>query len=277
MIINSLEDFINYVPTAADSQWDVIRPYVQDADTDLKNYFTGNDLYRFIQENATVEIKDKFSSLICYKAYFMAIPFVDLIETPNGFAVVSNNNLAPASRERVGRLLEWCEKQIANKTDDLIIQFIQSDQMRETWSQTSFFTDFTNCLFFTGFSFASYTKNQANPRKAFLEAKNDLLTWQQNLIEPAISKNFLDEIFVQLRSNSLTNPNKKIVHLCRMFLGKMYADDACEAQKLMNRIEYVLESSLDIYSTYANSEEYALKIAPKYQNKKMDPTFFFGL
>lgn len=39
-----------------------------------------------------------------------AVPQLDLVLTPNGFGVVSNTNIAPASKERVERLLLSLEK-----------------------------------------------------------------------------------------------------------------------------------------------------------------------
>ncbi len=37
-----------------------------------------------------------------------AIPSLDLVLTPNGFGIVSNTNVAPASKDRVERLIESC-------------------------------------------------------------------------------------------------------------------------------------------------------------------------
>ena len=49
-----------------------------------------------------------------------AIPQLDLILTPNGFGIVSNQNIAPASKERIERLLISLEK-----TRDDALQTIQ--------------------------------------------------------------------------------------------------------------------------------------------------------
>lgn len=42
---------------------------------------------------------------VAHRALADAIPSLDLVQTVNGFAVVSNQNLAPASRDRVDRLI----------------------------------------------------------------------------------------------------------------------------------------------------------------------------
>lgn len=45
------------------------------------------------------------AKLIASEALRRAIPSLDLVLTPNGFGVVSNQNIAPASKERVDRLI----------------------------------------------------------------------------------------------------------------------------------------------------------------------------
>lgn len=43
--------------------------------------------------------------IAAYDAFHRAIPHLDVILTPNGFGIVSNSNIAPASKERVERLM----------------------------------------------------------------------------------------------------------------------------------------------------------------------------
>lgn len=50
-------------------------------------------------------IKIITAKLIASEALRRAIPSLDLVLTPNGLGVVSNQNIAPASKERVDRLI----------------------------------------------------------------------------------------------------------------------------------------------------------------------------
>ena len=47
-------------------------------------------------------------TIIACDAMRRAIPALDLVLTPNGFGVVQNNNVVPASKERVERLIASC-------------------------------------------------------------------------------------------------------------------------------------------------------------------------
>lgn len=73
----------------------------------------------FLSEAVLTELptRDANNKLLYYarmavvaEAMLHAVPQLDLVLTPNGFGVVSNTNIAPASKERVERLLLSLEK-----------------------------------------------------------------------------------------------------------------------------------------------------------------------
>ncbi|HEY6913151.1 MAG TPA: DUF6712 family protein, partial [Paludibacter sp.] len=164
MIITTIEEFIKYIPTAEGSNFTAIKPYLAEAENQLIGLFLGNDLYNYletivspdpeatppVEAGADYQMKVIFSRLLCLQAYENAIPFVDLIQTNNGFAVVSNSNQAPASKERVERLIEWVESQIYINSDMLIQSVMKSADALTAWTTFSEFEELTSCLFLTG-------------------------------------------------------------------------------------------------------------------------------
>ena len=87
----------------------------------------------------------------------------------------------------------------------------------------------------------------------------------------------MDELVSQVRTNTLTLPNTKIVRKLKPILGLLAQLKGEEAEDLLGQLANLLDNNLSSYATYAGSSEYALKIAPKYQNKQTDSTFFFGM
>ena len=49
--------------------------------------------------------KVTMARIVAFDAFRSAIPHLDIILTPNGFGIVNNSNIAPASKERVERLI----------------------------------------------------------------------------------------------------------------------------------------------------------------------------
>lgn len=75
---------------------------------------------------------------VAHQALADAIPSLDLVQTVNGFAVVSNQNLAPASRDRVDRLIAAHRSQRDTAINALIPLLPEAHAWRDT-PQCGFF------------------------------------------------------------------------------------------------------------------------------------------
>jgi len=277
MLITSLEDFLKSIPTARGSEWSALEPFAITADSTIQSLLTGSDLYTYIEGLAVDSVlKTTLRNLIAFQLYRDAIPFVDLVQTNNGFGVVSGTNIAPASKERVERLMLWCTNSFDKTTDLLITQLMDDSTALAEWKKSKRFNNLTNCLFVTGIDFSEYTKTDGS-RTDFLKAKGQLLAFQKNELSTLISADYLAELITQNRSNTLTDVNSFIVEICKLILVKLLEKDIDEAKKLFNNLGYMFEKKLTDYPTYAASDEYKLKISPVYENKLEYPTFFFGM
>lgn len=65
-------------------------------------------------------IEEKLKVAICSRAAYNAMPHLDLVLTPTGFGIVSNQNTAPASKERVGALREQLRMDASEMEDDVM-------------------------------------------------------------------------------------------------------------------------------------------------------------
>lgn len=279
MLTTNIADFIKSIPTASGSKWEAIEKYVKSADVEIKTILAGSALYDHIAAlTAGDSLLVLLTNLINVTAYRNAIPFTDLIATPNGFAVVSNTNLAPASKERVERLIEWCNREIDRTTDVLIMNVMQRPAALAEWTKSAGFSDLTNCFFNTGIDFAGYFKQSDLPRKSFLDFKNDLLYCQNNVLGKEFGNAIITELLTQIRTNSLTGDNKTVLSLMKQVMAK-YANgirlDELKAQSGSFRMIY---EGLKGNETYESSPEAQVHAAGSdYVNKQTDPTFFFGI
>ena len=58
--------------------------------------------------------------IVAFDAFRSAIPHLDIILTPNGFGIVNNSNIAPASKERVERLINSLLDNRDNEIESLL-------------------------------------------------------------------------------------------------------------------------------------------------------------
>ena len=102
-----------------------LTPYIESAEQWLKQYFTGGVImFEAVQSLAT--------HIVVNEAMRQAVPSLDLVLTPNGFGIVSNSNVAPASKECVERLITSLESERDNYIEQLLPLLVQSEEWRDT-------------------------------------------------------------------------------------------------------------------------------------------------
>ena len=117
-----IEKLYPYLETA--EQW-AIDTFVPEAIFDeiaADDGFGPNERFRYPLEK-----------LVACQAYMTAIPSLDLVLTPNGFGIVSNQNIVPASRERVDALMNSLESQRDSAIEALILRL----SSRTDWQQSA--------------------------------------------------------------------------------------------------------------------------------------------
>ena len=95
------------------SLYDKIQYHLLHAETWLTDTFVSTDTMSRIKTYSDITPLLHFCRIIvASEAMLHAIPQLDLILTPNGFGIVSNQNIAPASKERIERLLYLSKKHV---------------------------------------------------------------------------------------------------------------------------------------------------------------------
>lgn len=78
---------------------DKLMPSVDSARLWLESNYLGSDDFLSPQDNA------RAARIVALKAFALAIPSLDLVVTPTGFGIVSTESIAPASKDRIERLI----------------------------------------------------------------------------------------------------------------------------------------------------------------------------
>lgn len=122
--------------------FDKIAPHLEVAEAWLTTTFLSEAvLAELPHEDATNKLLHYARMDVVAEAMLHAVPQLDLVLTPNGFGVVSNTNIAPASKERVERLLLSLEK-MRDDTLAVLLPLLTQEAAWATsdpcqyWSQT---------------------------------------------------------------------------------------------------------------------------------------------
>ena len=109
-----------------------LHPFIEQAESWLAENFTSSEILLAIAGEEGTPLKELCTRIVITEAFRSAIPSLDLILTPNGFGIVSNSNVIPASKERVERLMDSLEA----TRDQAIEQLLTLLAVHEEWRTT---------------------------------------------------------------------------------------------------------------------------------------------
>ncbi len=145
MIISTDSELRQYIPNVLvtvegeKTLYEKIEQHLRAAEEWVKDSFTGEDVYSAIENlTASERLRVIVANIVAAEAFKNAIPSLDLILTPNGFGIVSNNNVLPASKERVDRLMTQTEDQ-RDLYAGLLIRRLPAQKGWLTTEQAAFF------------------------------------------------------------------------------------------------------------------------------------------
>lgn len=136
---------------------------------------TSNTICGYADDNP---IKTITAKIIASEALRRAIPSLDLVLTPNGFGVVSNQNIAPASKERVDRLIG----SLADYRDECIANLLPALVGASQWlasSQAAFFGE----TLFPDLSITEQVSGSGSKWERYLALRPKILDIEASLAE----------------------------------------------------------------------------------------------
>ena len=272
MIALSKDAFEKYVPSFRDAEgriFEAVLPYMQ-------QYL----------EKATniIKIPENYAGDTLVEAYvyrqaaWQALPHLDLVLTDNGFAVVSNNNLAPASRDRVAALQERLREEKADARDLLLM-----DLCRNTaWLETEACRRLRSSLLWCPMLLRRYGVTAANGGQVFEREYNALLPQVLAAGEEAariVSREQMQWLLEhQDECDEDGEPDLRSVvrEMCRRFMAAVIADRKPAVRTLAAQIQDFLNRHANDLPEYAASSKFQADNFKPYENKKDDACFFFG-
>ncbi|MDR0686904.1 MAG: hypothetical protein LBF79_05565, partial [Dysgonamonadaceae bacterium] len=259
MLITSIKQFQDIIPTASSIELDFreIQTFVEDAESWLCDEILGNDLYVAIEQlSNTNTTKITLQKAVCLRAYDKAIPFLDLVQTSNGFAVVSNSNQVPASKERVERLINWTKSRLATTIDSLFVVCLTNPALNTEWQKHALFHEFTDMVFLTRKEFLTYTDANIIDFEQFRAVRGKILSLQTHLAQ-YISQEQIDALLDDRRNNETSPAEIKLLLYLKTIVGMMYVKREYW-RDLEHAINY-MTSHPDFFASYHASEAYQVK------------------
>lgn len=155
MLINNIEDLYRLLPSVMIQDFGKFETASKVAQEWLVGVL-GDDLFQAVISIET--LKDKCQLIVACRAYYELIPELDIVNSPNGFAIVNDSKLAPASRDRVSALREAVRVKGENAEASLYEAVEDKTELRTMWTKRPRTTVISNSLTPTFRDFESYAE-----------------------------------------------------------------------------------------------------------------------
>lgn len=220
----------------------------------------------------TNDIQEEFKRCICLSAFKEAIPDLDLILTPTGFGVVSNSNLAPASKDRVLALAEAVDAQAMDSYERIISLLLGKKEWYDKIGKYIITSVFYKSSFLSNFSGLS------NPHYGDLVKSRPKILSIESFIKKKISSELYSSIVEKVAMIEHNTFYDILIDKLRALIGYSISDksDVKNLSVMIEDIENYVEDNADTFTEYKNSKIYKLKHLEYYENQKSDSTYFFG-
>ena len=265
------EQFERYIPSAVmpdSTVFDRIAEYLGEGETEVKSLL-GSTLYDSREDDQ--ELLALCNRMACLCAYREAIPHLDLVLTENGFGVVSNQNVAPASMQRVNTLRQQVQQSLEDTIDDLLDYLRGNADWVNTYAATETFRSIVwnahKQMFYFG---------QPNAHRSQMDELRPKISSAETKLKHCISDEFFDELCTAVKMRTATDMQNTCIHYIMMVIGADATDDYKMARFHVGRLVDFLDRNISTFTTYANSTAYAANTFEPYRNEKEDPCYFFG-
>jgi len=275
MIVNTIEQIKAVISNiAAEVEFADFESYIQSAESWIENSILGSTIYNSLEtgtepDQALIRLT---TNTIVLKAYSIGIPFMDLIQTQNGFGVVSDKNRSPASKNRVERLIQHTDKRLDIEIEWLLNYLEDNSEFHNDWKSSPAYSLLSDCLINTSREFKRLVKFEGN-RNEFLLLKPVLISQSTLFIAPAISQEYLDELISKQNNNTLSADDEKVLPSIKQALACHITNRRDLSYSLLSNAAAIIENDPDAFPTYAASPEKIVNDDKGFANE-LENTFF---
>lgn len=211
------------------------------------------------------------------RAAYTAVPSLDLVLTPTGFGIVSNQNTAPASRERVDALREELRQEASDVEDFAKQSLLAARQLRNPEQHV-------RSLLWNATLLRQHGVRTADGHTVYREEYEQMaapLTAAETYVGNIISPELLAALTAQLYAADEPDAVRAIAieyarRLLSAFLTAGASAHSPSAKGIARLLLGYLREHADFFPEYTSSPTYAAQTYQQYENKKDDATFFFG-
>ena len=237
----------------------------------VKTIFTSESTFNTIcGYTDSNNIKILCSRLVVADALRRAIPSLDIVLTPNGFAVVNTTNLAPASKPRVDRLVG----SMLSHRDDCIAALLPELVGASKWL-TSSQADFFGATLFPDLGIVDAVGGATGSKwEKYMELRPQLIDLEASLSEEWLSPELMSALRSENLRGDLTEKRSEIVKQVKAQVVGYLRSGSFNSRRLADIVN-IIRQTPESFNEWHQSETAKLFAPPVFRNDRKASGYFF--
>ena len=207
--------------------------------------------------------------IVALDALYRAIPSLDLVLTPNGFGVVSNQNIAPASKERVANL----RASLLMERDMTILQVVQALHGYDVWCN-SVPGKLFGSLIIQSIDVSVECGENTPSFRFWQEHRREMLGVQRMIAINFVSPELMSRLCNKLLRAETTENDARLIEMIHAFIVASMKEEKQNYEDLENIVNFIKKNPED-FSEWATSDTALLFEDYNFVNKKESKGFWF--
>ena len=210
------------------------------------------------------------SRLVVADALRRAIPSLDIVLSPNGFAVVNTSNLAPASKPRVDRLIG----SMLSHRDDCIAALLPGLVGASKWL-TSSQADFFGATLFPDLRIVDAVGGTTGSKwDRYLELRPQVIDLEASLAEEWLSPKLMSALRSETLRGDLPVKRHEIVRQVKAQVVGYLRGGSFNSRRLADIVNYIRQNA-ESFEEWHKSETAKLFAPPAFRNERKASGYFF--
>ena len=258
-LITSNDELRKYIPNSIREVkgetplFDKLAPFLERAERWFCHHFVPAELLDAVVSDA--------AHIVAVEAYRLAVPQLDLVLTPNGFATVGTQNLSPASKMRVDRLVGG----LLSERDKALAHLLHNLPAVGGWPDTPQGRWFGATLFPTLDVVTQQSGESERLWDKYCELRPQLIDLEASLSEEWLSPELMSE---------LTEKRHEIVRQVKAQVVGYLRSGSFNSRRLADIVNYIRQNP-EFFGEWHQSETAKLFAPPVFRNEKRASGYFF--
>ena len=263
MFVNGYREMKRFIPALAmkgePTQFDDALEVAQD---DLVTSILGTDMEERLErkDQQDARLLNICKRIVSVQAFLSSVHEMDLVLTDSGFGVISNQDLAPASKERVQNMKEALQIRL-DETKDRLVTMLMKSELYEDWRGTEEFARLSDALILTFADFKDVAVLNRITAEVYPKTWTDFLKLNAALnvalttdVASYISPDYADEILEKVRDCETFLPNElKVIKQIKTAIAAIAMGDRDTGIALSIKAAIFMKAHPDDFPTFMDS------------------------